>query len=46
MSQEDRQRGSEQAPRPYGCPCGKDYLSYPALYTHVRTKHEGKVRHV
>jgi hypothetical protein len=22
--------------------CGKDYLSYPALYTHMKTKHEGR----
>ena len=24
------------------CGCGKHYLSYPALYTHVRNKHDGK----
>ena len=24
------------------CNCGKSYLSYPALYTHVKTKHNGK----
>lgn len=29
--------------RSYGCPCGKTYLSYPALFTHVKQKHEGKV---
>ena len=22
--------------------CGKNYLSYPALYTHIKNKHEGK----
>lgn len=27
--------------RNYFCGCGKAYLSYPALYTHVRIKHEG-----
>lgn len=29
--------------RPYICPCGKSYLSYPALFTHVKQKHDGKV---
>ena len=23
------------------CGCGKSYLSYPALYTHIKTKHNG-----
>ena len=27
--------------REFICSCGKQYLSYPALYTHNRTKHEG-----
>lgn len=30
--------------RAYGCPCGKTYLSYPALFTHVKQKHDGKVK--
>ena len=25
----------------YVCGCGKTYLSYAALYTHAKTKHEG-----
>lgn len=25
----------------YVCGCGKAYLSYPALYTHIKTKHDG-----
>jgi len=25
----------------YICGCGRNYLSYPALYTHVKTKHDG-----
>lgn len=29
--------------RSYICPCGKTYLSYPALFTHVKQKHDGKV---
>ncbi|KRX07409.1 Insulin-like growth factor binding protein, N-terminal [Pseudocohnilembus persalinus] len=28
--------------RDYKCPCGKSYLSYPALYTHIKQKHNGK----
>ena len=28
--------------RDYVCGCGKTYLSYPALYTHIKTKHNGK----
>ncbi len=29
----------EEAERKFGCPCGKWYLSYPALFTHVKQKH-------
>ena len=29
--------------RDFKCPCGKSYLSYPALFTHVKQKHNGKV---
>jgi hypothetical protein len=25
--------------RCFRCGCGKDYLSYPALYTHIKNKH-------
>ena len=25
----------------YICGCGKTYLNYPALYTHIKTKHDG-----
>ena len=28
--------------RDYRCGCGKTYLSYPALYTHIKTKHNGQ----
>jgi len=34
----------KENPRAYGCPCGKAYLSYPALFTHVKQKHDGKVK--
>ena len=27
--------------RNYTCGCGKSYLSYAALYTHIKTKHDG-----
>lgn len=26
----------------FSCPCGKSYLSYPALHTHIKRKHDGK----
>jgi len=29
--------------RSYICPCSKAYLSYPALFTHIKQKHDGKV---
>lgn len=28
--------------RDYACGCGKTYLSYPALYLHLKIKHNGK----
>lgn len=36
-----RSRKDEQG-RDYVCGCGKRYLSYPALYTHIKTKHNGQ----
>lgn len=41
--------GKQKAPRKrtsvgernFTCGCGKCYLSYPALYTHVKNKHDG-----
>lgn len=30
--------------RNFICGCGKSYLSYPALYTHIKQKHNGIVR--
>lgn len=29
--------------RSYECPCSKVYKSYPALYTHIKNKHQGQV---
>lgn len=37
-----RRSKNEKVGRDYICGCGKDYLSYPALYTHIKTKHGGK----
>ena len=37
---------SEQAQmknRNFICSCGKAYLSYAALFTHIKQKHDGKV---
>lgn len=36
-----RRKRSATGERNYVCGCGKAYLSYPALYTHVKNKHEG-----
>ena len=30
--------------RDFGCACGKDYLSYAALFTHIKQKHGGIVQ--
>jgi hypothetical protein len=32
--------------RDFICPCGKSYFSYAALFTHVKQKHAGKVKHL
>ena len=37
-----RRSRKDQEGRDYLCGCGKRYLSYPALYTHIKTKHDGK----
>lgn len=29
--------------RPYVCGCGKSYQSYPAIYTHAKNKHGGRI---
>lgn len=36
-----RRPRSAAGARNYVCGCGKAYLSYPALYTHVKNKHTG-----
>ena len=43
--QEKHRRRARNDPhnRDYICPCGKSYLSYPALFTHIKQKHNGRV---
>ena len=36
-----RRSKNDNQGRDFRCGCGKRYLSYPALYTHIKTKHEG-----
>ena len=36
-----RRSRKDELGRDYICGCGKKYLSYPALYTHIKTKHNG-----
>ncbi len=40
-SKKRRRPRSAAGARNYLCGCGKAYLSYPALYTHVKNKHTG-----
>lgn len=43
MLQKNKRRSKkDKTGRNYICGCGKNYLSYPALYTHIKNKHEGK----
>lgn len=37
----ERRTKDENYQRNYVCGCGKSYLSYAALYTHAKTKHNG-----
>ena len=36
-----RRSKNDNQGRDFMCGCGKRYLSYPALYTHIKTKHNG-----
>lgn len=40
-SRRNRRPRSAAGERNYLCGCRKAYLSYPALYTHVKNKHDG-----
>ena len=37
-----RRSKNDNSGRDYKCGCGKRYLSYPALYTHIKQKHAGR----
>jgi hypothetical protein len=37
-----RRSKNDNIGRDFACGCGKKYLSYPALYTHIKTKHGGE----
>lgn len=41
-TKQKRRSKNDNTGRDYVCGCGKTYLSYPALYTHIKTKHNGK----
>lgn len=41
-SKKKRRTRNDEEGRDFTCTCGKKYLSYPALYTHIKTKHNGK----
>ena len=34
-----RKKKNELGNLPYKCGCGKEYKSYPALFTHIKFKH-------
>ena len=41
LEKHKRRSKTDQIDRNFVCGCGKSYLSYPALYTHIKTKHDG-----
>ena len=41
-SKHKRRSKNDNQGRDFRCGCGKRYLSYPALYTHIKTKHNGE----
>ncbi|CDW88922.1 zinc carboxypeptidase family [Stylonychia lemnae] len=41
-SKHKRRSKNDNQGRNFKCGCGKKYLSYPALYTHIKTKHNGQ----
>jgi len=42
IAKHKRRKRDDLINRNYTCGCGKSYLSYPALYTHLKQKHNGK----
>ena len=41
IKKRERRSKEDNYERNYICGCGKSYLSYAALYTHAKTKHQG-----
>lgn len=41
IEKQKRRSKTDSKNRNFVCGCGKSYLSYPALYTHIKTKHDG-----
>lgn len=41
-SKTKRRSKNDHQGRDFLCGCGKEYLSYPALYTHIKQKHKGE----
>jgi hypothetical protein len=41
QQQHQRRKKKDPESRDFACKCGKNYLSYAAVYTHVRIKHNG-----
>jgi hypothetical protein len=41
IEKQKRRSKTDSNNRNFVCGCGKSYLSYPALYTHIKTKHDG-----
>lgn len=39
----EEEQGCYHKTRDFICSCGKNYLSYAALFTHIKQKHDGKV---
>ena len=44
MSSDECQILEKTKARDFRCPCGKAYLSYAALFTHIKLKHGGSVQ--
>ena len=40
-AKQKRRKRNDLENRDFTCGCGKAYLSYPALYTHLKQKHKG-----
>jgi hypothetical protein len=36
-----KEKPKQETKREFECACGKDYLSYAALFTHIKIKHSG-----